>query len=80
MITTTPTVPYIFHFYDGSWVLSSLPPFSSNCLQSLGFCVVNDRTLEINNPAALPSNPKQRVVRAEEPVVNATIISPKEYV
>ncbi|XP_057435966.1 translation factor GUF1 homolog, mitochondrial isoform X2 [Lotus japonicus] len=36
--------------------------------------------LEVQNPATLPSNPKQRVTACWEPTVLATIIIPSEYV
>lgn len=34
--------------------------------------------LEVQNPASLPSNPKQRVTACWEPTVMATIITPSE--
>ncbi|CAI0453339.1 unnamed protein product [Linum tenue] len=55
IISTVPTVPYIFEYSDGSKV-------------------------EVQNPAALPSNSKQRVTASWEPTVLATIIIPSEYV
>ncbi|KAE8021652.1 hypothetical protein FH972_007523 [Carpinus fangiana] len=55
VISTVPTVPYIFEYSDGSKV-------------------------QVQNPAALPSNPKQRVTACWEPTVTATIIIPSEYV
>ncbi|KAK7374298.1 hypothetical protein VNO80_07726 [Phaseolus coccineus] len=55
VISTVPTVPYIFEFSDGS-------------------------KLEVQNPASLPSNPKQKVTACWEPTVMATIIIPSEYV
>nr|POE83435.1 translation factor guf1 like, mitochondrial [Quercus suber] len=55
VISTVPTVPYIFEYSDGSKV-------------------------QVQNPAALPSNPKQRVTACWEPTVLATIIIPSEYV
>lgn len=55
VISTVPTVPYIFEFSDGS-------------------------KIHIQNPATLPSNPKQRVTACWEPTVIATIIIPSEYV
>ncbi|KAK6155116.1 hypothetical protein DH2020_009364 [Rehmannia glutinosa] len=55
VISTVPTVPYIFEFSDGS-------------------------KIHIQNPAMLPSNPKQRVTACWEPTVIATIIIPSEYV
>ncbi|KAL0332045.1 UNVERIFIED_CONTAM: Translation factor GUF1, mitochondrial [Sesamum calycinum] len=55
VISTVPTVPYIFEYSDGSKV-------------------------HIQNPAMLPSNPKQRVTACWEPTVIATIIIPSEYV
>ncbi|WCJ20801.1 hypothetical protein M5689_003006 [Euphorbia peplus] len=55
IISTVPTVPYIFEYSDGSKV-------------------------EVQNPAALPSNSKQRVIGSWEPTVMATIIIPSEYV
>uniref|UniRef100_A0A803QM68 Tr-type G domain-containing protein n=1 Tax=Cannabis sativa TaxID=3483 RepID=A0A803QM68_CANSA len=55
VISTIPTVPYIFEYADGS-------------------------KISVQNPAALPSNPKQRVVASWEPTVLATIIIPSEYV
>ncbi|CAK9162879.1 unnamed protein product [Ilex paraguariensis] len=55
VISTVPTVPYIFEYSDGS-------------------------KLQVQNPAALPSNPKQRVTACWEPTVTATIIIPSEYV
>ncbi|XP_024025550.1 translation factor GUF1 homolog, mitochondrial isoform X2 [Morus notabilis] len=55
IISTVPTVPYIFEYADGS-------------------------KMQVQNPAALPSNPKQRVVASWEPTVIATIIIPSEYV
>lgn len=51
IISTVPTVPYIYEYSDGS-------------------------KLEVQNPAALPSNPKQRVVACWEPTVIATIVMP----
>ncbi|KAK9682423.1 hypothetical protein RND81_10G072800 [Saponaria officinalis] len=51
IISTVPTVPYIFEYSDGSKV-------------------------EVQNPAQLPSNPKQRVTACWEPTVVATIIIP----
>ncbi|XP_075085792.1 translation factor GUF1 homolog, mitochondrial isoform X1 [Nicotiana tabacum] len=55
VISTVPTVPYIFEYSDGSKV-------------------------EVQNPAALPSNPKNRLSACWEPTVIATIIIPSEYV
>ncbi|KAI9120963.1 hypothetical protein K1719_007996 [Acacia pycnantha] len=55
VISTVPTVPYIFEYSDGS-------------------------KLQVENPAALPSNPKQRVTACWEPTVIATIIIPSQYV
>ncbi|GFP79258.1 translation factor guf1 homolog mitochondrial [Phtheirospermum japonicum] len=55
VISTVPTVPYIFEYSDGSKV-------------------------HIQNPAMLPSNPKQKVTTCWEPTVTATIIIPSEYV
>ncbi|KAK4477619.1 hypothetical protein RD792_016863 [Penstemon davidsonii] len=55
VISTVPTVPYIFEYSDGSKV-------------------------HIQNPALLPSNPKQRITACWEPTVTATIITPSEYV
>ncbi|OIW01826.1 hypothetical protein TanjilG_15690 [Lupinus angustifolius] len=55
VISTVPTVPYIFEYSDGS-------------------------KLEVQNPATLPSNPKQKVIACWEPTVLATIIIPSEYV
>ncbi|KAL3624163.1 hypothetical protein CASFOL_032979 [Castilleja foliolosa] len=55
VISTVPTVPYIFEYSDGS-------------------------KIHIQNPAMLPSNPKQKVTTCWEPTVIATIIIPSEYV
>ncbi|PIA62561.1 hypothetical protein AQUCO_00200521v1 [Aquilegia coerulea] len=55
VISTTPTVPYIFEYSDGSKV-------------------------QVQNPAALNSNPGKRVTACWEPTVLATIIIPSEYV
>ncbi|MBA0766788.1 hypothetical protein Gotri_015794 [Gossypium trilobum] len=55
VISTVPTVPYIFEYSDGSKV-------------------------EVQNPAALSSDPKKRVTACWEPTVIATIIIPSEYV
>lgn len=55
VITTTPTVPYIFEYSDGSKVT-------------------------VQNPAALSTNPGQRVTACWEPTVIATIILPSEFV
>ncbi|XP_071724018.1 LOW QUALITY PROTEIN: translation factor GUF1 homolog, mitochondrial-like [Rutidosis leptorrhynchoides] len=55
VISTAPTVPYIFEYSDGS-------------------------KAEVQNPAALPSTPQQRVTASWEPTVLATIIIPSEYV
>ncbi|KAA8530334.1 hypothetical protein F0562_005043 [Nyssa sinensis] len=55
VISTVPTVPYIFEYSDGSKV-------------------------QVQNPAALTSNPKTRVTACWEPTVIATIIIPSEYV
>ncbi|KZV45647.1 hypothetical protein F511_02307 [Dorcoceras hygrometricum] len=55
VISTVPTVPYIFEYSDGS-------------------------KIHIQNPATLPSNPKQHVTACWEPTVIATIIIPSEYV
>ncbi|KAF5725336.1 putative GTP-binding protein lepA [Tripterygium wilfordii] len=55
IISTVPTVPYIFEYSDGS-------------------------KIEIQNPAALPSNSKKQVTASWEPTVIATIIIPSEYV
>ncbi|KAF8390246.1 hypothetical protein HHK36_024771 [Tetracentron sinense] len=55
IISTTPTVPYIFEYSDGSKV-------------------------QVQNPAALASNPGKRVTACLEPTVTATIIIPSEYV
>ncbi|XWS44266.1 hypothetical protein CRYUN_Cryun15aG0030000 [Craigia yunnanensis] len=55
VISTVPTVPYIFEYSDGSKV-------------------------EVQNPAALLSNPKKRVTACWEPTVISTIIIPSEYV
>lgn len=51
VISTVPTVPYIFEYSDGS-------------------------KEQVQNPAALPSNPKKRVTASWEPTVLATIIIP----
>ncbi|KAK9116848.1 hypothetical protein Sjap_015795 [Stephania japonica] len=55
VISTIPTVPYIFEYSDGS-------------------------KIQVQNPAALISNSKKRVVASLEPTVVATIITPSEYV
>ncbi|URE45234.1 hypothetical protein MUK42_14893 [Musa troglodytarum] len=55
LISTVPTVPYIFEYSDGSKV-------------------------QVQNPAALSSNPGKRVTACWEPCVIATIIIPSEYV
>ncbi|XP_022991182.1 translation factor GUF1 homolog, mitochondrial isoform X1 [Cucurbita maxima] len=55
VISTVPTVPYIFEYSDGS-------------------------KAQVQNPAALPSNPNKRVTVGWEPTVLATIIFPSEYV
>ncbi|XP_043706626.1 translation factor GUF1 homolog, mitochondrial isoform X2 [Telopea speciosissima] len=55
VISTVPTVPYIFEYSDGSKV-------------------------QVQNPAALLSNPGKRVTACWEPTVMATIIFPSEYV
>ncbi|CAH9118613.1 unnamed protein product [Cuscuta epithymum] len=55
VISTVPTVPYIFEYSDGS-------------------------KIEVQNPANLPSNPKQRLVSSWEPTVLATIIIPNMWV
>lgn len=55
VISTIPTVPYIFEYSDGS-------------------------KIQVQNPAALSSNPKLRVTTAWEPTVMSTIITPSEYV
>ncbi|XP_064985623.1 translation factor GUF1 homolog, mitochondrial-like isoform X1 [Musa acuminata AAA Group] len=55
LISTVPTVPYIFEYSDGSKV-------------------------QVQNPAALSSNPGKRVTACWEPSVIATIIIPSEYV
>lgn len=55
VISTVPTVPYMFEYSDGSKV-------------------------QVQNPAALPSNPKIQVTACWEPTVIATIIFPSEYV
>lgn len=55
IISTIPTVPYIFEYSDGS-------------------------KAQVQNPAMLNSNPKQRVTASWEPSVIATIIIPSEYV
>ncbi|CAD6340300.1 unnamed protein product [Miscanthus lutarioriparius] len=55
VISTIPTVPYIFEYGDGSKV-------------------------QVENPAALASNPRKRVAACWEPTVIATIIIPSEYV
>ncbi|CAD6340344.1 unnamed protein product [Miscanthus lutarioriparius] len=55
VISTIPTVPYIFEYGDGSKV-------------------------QVENPAALASNPGKRVAACWEPTVIATIIIPSEYV
>ncbi|KAK6913229.1 Translational (tr)-type GTP-binding domain [Dillenia turbinata] len=55
VISTIPTVPYIFEYSDGS-------------------------KAQVNNPAALASNPKSRITATLEPTVIATIIIPSEYV
>ncbi|KAL6551543.1 hypothetical protein OROGR_007697 [Orobanche gracilis] len=52
VISTVPTVPYIFEYSDGTKV-------------------------HIQNPAMLPSNPKQRVIACWEPTIIATIIIPR---
>lgn len=51
VISTIPTVPYIFEYGDGSKV-------------------------QVENPAALASNPGKRVAACWEPTVIATIIIP----
>ncbi|KAJ1257947.1 hypothetical protein BS78_10G035700 [Paspalum vaginatum] len=55
VISTIPTVPYIFEYGDGS-------------------------KIQVENPAALASNPGKRVAACWEPTVIATIIIPSEYV
>ncbi|KAL6606223.1 hypothetical protein ACP70R_041876 [Stipagrostis hirtigluma subsp. patula] len=55
VISTIPTVPYIFEYGDGSKV-------------------------QVENPAALASNPGKRVAACWEPTVIATILIPSEYV
>ncbi|RVW71658.1 Translation factor GUF1-like, mitochondrial [Vitis vinifera] len=55
IISTVPTVPYIFEYSDGS-------------------------KIQVQNPAALASNPGKRVTACWEPTVIATIIIPSEYV
>ncbi|CAN6208777.1 unnamed protein product [Urochloa humidicola] len=55
VISTIPTVPYIFEYGDGS-------------------------KIQVENPAALASNPGRRVAACWEPTVIATIIIPSEYV
>ncbi|PKA63413.1 Translation factor GUF1 like, mitochondrial [Apostasia shenzhenica] len=55
VISTVPTVPYMFEYADGSKV-------------------------QVQNPAALTSNPGKRVTACYEPSVIATIIFPSEYV
>ncbi|CAN6172459.1 unnamed protein product [Urochloa humidicola] len=55
VISTIPTVPYIFEYGDGS-------------------------KIQVENPAALASNPGKRVTACWEPTVIATIIIPSEYV
>lgn len=55
IISTIPTVPYIFEFSDGS-------------------------KMQVQNPAALPSNAAKRVTSCWEPTVIATIIIPTEFV
>ncbi|KAL7100851.1 hypothetical protein ACP275_08G020800 [Erythranthe tilingii] len=55
VISTVPTVPYIFEYAD-------------------------ETKVHIQNPAMLPSNPKQRISACWEPTVIATIILPSEYV
>ncbi|OAY63028.1 Translation factor GUF, mitochondrial [Ananas comosus] len=55
VISTIPTVPYIFEYADGS-------------------------KIQVQNPAALASNPGKRVAACWEPSVIATIIIPSEYV
>ncbi|CAH9090825.1 unnamed protein product [Cuscuta europaea] len=55
VISTVPTVPYVFEYSDGS-------------------------KIEVQNPANLPSNPKQRLVSSWEPTVLATIIIPSMWV
>ncbi|KAJ6793222.1 translation factor GUF1-like protein, mitochondrial isoform X2 [Iris pallida] len=55
IISTVPTVPYIFEYSDGS-------------------------KIQVQNPAALASNPGKRITACWEPSVLATIIIPSEYV
>ncbi|KAK2972396.1 hypothetical protein RJ640_010833 [Escallonia rubra] len=55
VISTVPTVPYMFEYSDGSKV-------------------------QVQNPAALPSNPKSQLKASWEPTVMATIIIPSDYV
>ncbi|KAG0500510.1 hypothetical protein HPP92_000582 [Vanilla planifolia] len=55
VLSTIPTVPYIFEFADGSKV-------------------------QVQNPAALASNPGKSITACWEPSVIATIIIPSEYV
>ncbi|XP_073014009.1 translation factor GUF1 homolog, mitochondrial [Typha latifolia] len=55
IISTIPTVPYIFEYADGS-------------------------KIQVQNPAALSSNPGKHIVACWEPSVIATIIIPSEYV
>ncbi|KAK8956466.1 hypothetical protein KSP40_PGU006859 [Platanthera guangdongensis] len=55
VLSTIPTVPYIFDYSDGSKV-------------------------QIQNPAALASNPRKIVTACWEPTVFATIIIPSEYI
>lgn len=55
VLSTIPTVPYIFEYSDGSKV-------------------------QVQNPAALASNPGKSVTACWEPSVIATIIIPSEYI
>ncbi|QCE12335.1 GTP-binding protein LepA [Vigna unguiculata] len=58
----------------GAHVISTIPtvPYT--------FEFSDGSKLEVQNPASLPSNPKQKVTACWEPTVIATIIIPSEYV
>ena len=80
MISTVPTVPYIFEYSDGrSIILFIQYLICSYHLSSADMdCIACCSKVNVQNPAALSSNPGKRVVACWEPSVIATIIIPSE--
>lgn len=77
VISTIPTVPYIFEYSDGRWgifMIISVTPTQMIVWSDYVCC----SKVQVQNPATLASNPGKRVAACWEPSVIATIIIPSE--